>query len=444
MSTSITSTAAAAQLRYHGAMQRACDVVILGAGHNGLVAATLLARAGRRVLVLEEKPVIGGAARTERPFLRAPGLGTSTGAYLLGLVPPELLETMGVDLPLIRRDPHYFLPTTGNRFLLFGSDQAAMQRQFLEHFSSQDWEAYLALQEEIAQLREDIAPTWLQEPLSIEETAERYVRTALRKTFVSLCRGSVGAYLERFGFRSDLVKAMYAVTDGFSGLHGTWDTPGTGMNFLIHNLCRLPGAGGTWMIVRGGMGEVTRRFAEAAQNAGATIEVGRGVVEIRVERGVTRGVRLADGEEIQAPVVVCNADPFRMRALVGEDQLPREYNERLNRMEKDGTTLKVNLALAGLPRFRCLPEDRGQHGATIHLLPEEGEVIASLTSSYQAVCEGKLPEFPTIEWYIHTTVDPSLQDTEGHHNSALFVQWVPYQLAGTTWEAQEERYVRHL
>ncbi|MDW8249843.1 MAG: NAD(P)/FAD-dependent oxidoreductase, partial [Myxococcales bacterium] len=419
-------------------MQRACDVVILGAGHNGLVAATLLARAGRRVLVLEEKPVIGGAARTERPFLRAPGLGTSTGAYLLGLVPPELLETMGVDLPLIRRDPHYFLPTTGNRFLLFGSDQAAMQRQFLEHFSSQDWEAYLALQEEIAQLREDIAPTWLQEPLSIEETAERYVRTALRKTFVSLCRGSVGAYLERFGFRSDLVKAMYAVTDGFSGLHGTWDTPGTGMNFLIHNLCRLPGAGGTWMIVRGGMGEVTRRFAEAAQNAGATIEVGRGVVEIRVERGVTRGVRLADGEEIQAPVVVCNADPFRMRALVGEDQLPREYNERLNRMEKDGTTLKVNLALAGLPRFRCLPEDRGQHGATIHLLPEEGEVIASLTSSYQAVCEGKLPEFPTIEWYIHTTVDPSLQDTEGHHNSALFVQWVPYQLAGTTWEAQEE------
>jgi phytoene dehydrogenase-like protein len=444
MVTSITGTAAAAQLRYHGAMQRACDVILLGAGHNGLVAATLLARAGRSVLVLEEKPVIGGATRTERPFARAPGLGTSTGAYLLGLMPPELLAKMEVDLPLLRRDPHYFLPTTGDRFLLFGSNQEAMKRQFLEHFSLQDWDAYLALQQEIAQLREDIAPTWLQEPLSIEETAERHVRTALRKTFVSLCRGSVGAYLERFGFRSDLVKAMYAVTDGFSGLHGTWDTPGTGMNFLVHNLCRLPGADGTWMIVRGGMGEVTRRFAEAARKAGAVIETGRGVAEILVEGGVTRGVRLADGEEVRAPVVVCNADPFRMRALVGKERLPQEYNERLDAMEKDGTTMKVNLALSGLPRFRCLPEDRGQHGATIHLLPDEGEVLASLASTYRAVCEGKLPEFPTIEWYIHTTVDPSLQDAEGRHNSALFVQWVPYELAGTTWEDQEERYVRHL
>jgi phytoene dehydrogenase-like protein len=440
----MTGTAGAAQLRYDGVMQRACDVIILGAGHNGLVAATLLARARRNVLVLEEKAVVGGAARTEHPFPQVPGLRTSTGAYLLGLMPPELLARMEVDLPLLRRDPHYFLPTTGNRYLLFGSDQEATHRQFLEHFSPEDWTAHLALQQEISQLREDIAPTWLQEPLSIEETAERHVRTALRKTFVSLCRGSIGAYLDRFGFKSDLLKAMYAVTDGFSGLHGTWDTPGTGMNFLVHNMCRLPGSDGTWMIVQGGMGEVTRRFAEAARKAGAVIETDQAVVQILAEGGATRGVRLASGEEILAPVVVCNADPFRLRALVGAERLPASYNERLDGMEKDGTTMKVNLALSGLPQFRCLPENRGQHGTTIHLLPEEGEVMASLASTYQAVCEGKLPEFPTIEWYIHTTVDPTLQDAQGHHNSALFVQWVPYALAGTTWEAQEERYVRHL
>ena len=106
-----------------------------------------------------------------------------------------------------------------------------MQQQFTAFFSEADWQANLALQEELTQLREDIAPTWLEEPLSIEETAEKYVRSHLKSTFVDLCRKSVGEYLDRFDFKSDLVKAMYAVTDGFTGVFGTWDTPGTGMNF---------------------------------------------------------------------------------------------------------------------------------------------------------------------------------------------------------------------
>src|SRR5690606_8990332 len=114
---------------------------------------------------------------------------------------------------------------------------------------------------------EDLAPSWLREPDSVEETAERYVRPGLRKAFIDLCRGSVGAYLERFDFQSNLIKAMYAVTDGFSGLSGGWDTQGSGHNFLVHNMCRLPGADGTWMMVQGGMGTVTQQLAEAAQKA---------------------------------------------------------------------------------------------------------------------------------------------------------------------------------
>lgn len=119
-------------------MSRQVDVILCGAGHNGLVAAILLARAGLQVLVLEERGQVGGACKTERPFAKAPELGTSTGAYLLGLVPPELLTTLQLELPLRRRDPHYFLPTTGNRYLLFGSDREAMRAQFLSFFSEAD------------------------------------------------------------------------------------------------------------------------------------------------------------------------------------------------------------------------------------------------------------------------------------------------------------------
>jgi phytoene dehydrogenase-like protein len=426
------------------ATRERADVVICGAGHNGLVAAVLLARQGLQVLVLEEKSTVGGAAKTEHPFAKAPQLGVSTGAYLLGLMPPELLTKLAIDLPLKRRDPHYFLPTTGDRYLLFGSDQAAMRAQFLSFFSEADWRANQALQEEIAQLRDDVAPTWLQEPLSIEGTAEKFVRPALRQIFIDLCRGSIGAYLERFAFKSDLLRAMYAVTDGLSGLCGGWDTPGSGMNFLVHNMCRLPGSDGTWMIVEGGMGTVTQRIADAARAAGANIQTSCKVDRILHTAGAVTGVALTDGREIDAKVVLVNADPFRMRDLVGAHSLPADYNRRLDNYRRDGSTFKVNLALKGLPKFTCLPEDRGQYGPTIHLLPDEAEVIESLRHGFAEVQAGRLAPFPTIEWYIHTTVDPSLRDPQGNHNAALFVQWVPYQLSESSWEVEEERYTRHL
>jgi phytoene dehydrogenase-like protein len=419
------------------------DVIVVGAGHNGLVAAALLARRGLSVTVLEEKATIGGACKTEYPFRTAPRLGMSTGAYLLGLMPPELLQELELELPLKRRDPHYFLPTTGKRYLLFGSNERELKRQFQEFFSEADWNANQAMNAELAQMREDLAPSWLLPPLPLEETAERFLRPALREAFVRLCRGSAREYLERFGFQSDLVKAMYAVTDAFSGLDGGYDTQGTGMNLLVHNMCRLPGSGGTWMIVGGGMGTVTQQLATVVRKSGADIRVNAKVASIRTDGGVVKGVVLEGGEELSAPVVVSNADPFRTLKLVDARALPASYRARVDAMSAPGTTLKVNLCLKGLPRFTCLPENRGQFGPTIHLLPEE-DVLGALARAYADTKAGRLTPFPSIEWYIHSTVDPSIQDAEGHHNSALFVEWVPEQPAGSTWDKEEARYVQQL
>jgi phytoene dehydrogenase-like protein len=420
------------------------DLAIIGAGHNGLVAAVMLARQGLKVLVLEEKATIGGAAKTEYPFANAPKLGTSSGAYLFGIMPPELIAKLQARFTLIRRDPHYFLPTTDRRYLLFGSDVRAMRQQFLAFFSERDWDAHQALTQEIAQLREDLAPSWLEEPLSLHHTADRYLRPALRDTFITLVTHPVEHYLSRFGFQSDLLLAMYAVTDGFPGLHGGFGTAASGMNFLVHNMCRLPGSDGTWMLVEGGMGSISKELARLAIEAGVRIWTAAGVQQITICGGRVVGVVLKDGREIDATVVISNADPFRMRALVGREHFPTAFNAKLDHFKRTGTTLKVNLALDKLPTFRCLPQNCGQHNATIHLLPQEQDVMRHLSKAFEQAQAGELPDFPCIEWYMHTPADPTLQDDEGRHNAAFFVQWVPYELKHKSWDAEEGRYVQHL
>ncbi|EFA76860.1 hypothetical protein PPL_09612 [Heterostelium album PN500] len=354
------------------------DVLVVGAGHNGLVNSTFLSRAGLKVLQVEDKDLIGGCTKTEHPFKKVPGMGASTGAYLLGLMPPELVKKLGIEITPMRRDPHYFMPTTDGRYLLFGSDKVEMKRQFLQFFSEQDWDANERMNAELDLMREDVAPAWLQEPLSVEETAERFVRPALRTAFVNLCRGTARQYVERFGFKSELLVGI------------------------------------------------------------------RGVSRLIIQNERVYGAELKDGTKVFAPIVVINADPFRMLDLIGKQNLSRDYLTRIDRYRRDGMTMKVNLCLKALPKFTCLPENRGQYGTTTHILPPGDNVVEKIEKSYAQACAGILPEFPTIEWYTHTPIDPSIQDREGHHNAALFVQWVPYEIKGSSWEAEEERYVKHL
>jgi phytoene dehydrogenase-like protein len=399
------------------------DVVIIGTGHNGLVAGVLLARAGLSVTMLEAREVIGGATRTERPFPKVPGLQHSTGSYLLGLMPPELMRTLEIDIPVVRRDPHYFLPTPGSSYLLAGSERIDNGI-----YSDADRAADAAMQAELAMLREDLAPAWLRAPGSVEETAAEFIRPALRSVFLDLVRGSVLDYLKRFDFESELLLSMYAVTDGLSGINAGPDDPGTGHNFLVHNMCRLPGADGTWMIARGGMGSVSRILAEKFRSFGGTIEVSAPVASLSLAGGSVDGVHLADGRFFGARVVLGACDPFELMRIAGDD-FPAELGEKMRANRRTGTTMKVNLALAGLPTFSCLPPGTpSPFGSTIHLLPGSDGVqpLARLRRMWEQVQSGQLPDEPTIEWYLHTTVDPSLQDEAGHHSSALFVQSVPY------------------
>lgn len=414
--------------------------VVVGAGHNGLVAATLLARWGWQVWVVERDQVVGGACRTEYPFAAAPELGASTGAYLLGAMPPEVIEELGLALPLIRRDPHYFLPTLDGRYLEVGSSGIGGTLRLDAH----DRRALDAYEAELAALREDLAAAWLSEPASVEAIADRFVRRELRQVFLDLVRGSAGAYLDRFGFRCTELEAMALVTDAFPGLCGTVDTPGSGANLLVHQMCRLPGSDGTWMVVAGGMGTVTARLAALATDAGVRLLTGHEVAAIRHDGEQVAGVSLDDGTDLDASVVVVNADPFRLRELVGPGALGAEFEARIDAYRaRPGTTLKVNLALADLPRFAALPEPQGQHGATIHLLPERHD-RDGLRACFAQAAAGELPADPPIELYIHTATDPSLRDPQGRHSAALFVQWVPPEPAAGSWAALADRYVDHL
>jgi len=196
------------------------------------------------------------------------------------------------------------------------------------------------------------------------------------------------------------------------------------------------------------MGTVTQALATTARAAGARIRTSCPVTTITAEGGQATGVITGDGEQVRSRAVLCSTDAFRIPALLGE-QAPLGLVDRVRdwAVRSPGQTMKVNLALSALPRFAALPEPKGQHGTTVHLLPPpaaDGSVLTALREAFAAAAAGRVDGVPPLEWYLHSTVDPFMRDEAGNHSSALFVQGVPHEPAGSTWAVEKAGYVERL
>jgi phytoene dehydrogenase-like protein len=428
------------------------DAVVVGGGHNGLVSAAYLARAGLDVLVLERRDVLGGAAVTEALW---PGYQVSTAAYLVSLLQPRIVRDL--DLPrhgyeILPKDPPYFSPRLDGRHFFMWRDLAKTCAE-IARLSQRDAERYPAYEEMLDRVTAFVEPLLLEPPPSLaaddpEAVADwaRFigrVQGLPRRELAELLRiftASVADLLDAW-FESDALKAALA-TDGVIGAAAGPRTPGTAYVLLHHQMGRAAGSRGLWGFVRGGTGAVSRAIASAAQEAGAEIRTGAAVERVLIQHGRATGVVLAGGEEIRGRVVVSNADPKRtLLGLVGREHLPDDLAAEVDGWKIEGVSFKLNLAVGELPSWRALPGTAlgPQHRGTMHVAPS----VDYIERAWDDAKYGRTSAEPMIEVGIPTAYDPSLAPP-GKQLVSLFVQYAPYRLAEGSWEAERARFVERV
>ena len=412
------------------------DVIVIGAGHNGLVAAAYLAAAGRRVLVLERRGVVGGCVVTEEPW---PGFKVSTASYVNSLFRPEIVRELDLarhGFAMLPRSPSSFTPLPDGRFLLMGPDKAMTARE-VGKFSARDARAlprFEAMLERVAAL---VEPTLMETPpdpwSASPKTLVRLARLAWRfralgrdgRGAVEILTGAANAILDRW-FESEVLKTTLA-TDAIIGAFATPSMQGTAYVLFHHVMGECDGVRGVWGYVRGGMGALSNAIAAAAMAHGAEIRVDAPVARILVEHGRAVGVVLANGDEHRAPRVVSNLDAHAtfIRLLHGED-LPDEFVDAVRHLDYASASCKINLALSEAPEFTCLP-GRGvgpQHHGTIHICPDR----TYIERAYDRAKYGYVSEHPVIEATLPSALDDSLAPA-GQHVMSMFTQYFPYALA---------------
>jgi phytoene dehydrogenase-like protein len=424
----------------HSALHMAhYDVIVIGGGHNGLVNAAYLARAGRKVLVLERRHVVGGAAVTEEVF---PGFKFSVCSYVVSLLRPEIIRELELPrhgLEILPLDGT-FTPMPNGDYLWRVNDHAKTRREIARH-SKVDAEAYDEYGKAMVDMGRFVKPILNMtppDPTSLDPRGLMQLLTLGRRfqalsdddkyNQIQLMTMSAVDFLDQW-FETDVLKATMSA----SGIIGTFlgvRSPGTAYVLLHHYMGEIDGAFRSWGLSRGGTGAISNAIAGAAREAGVEIRTETSVSKIIVKDGTAVGVVLDDGDYLTCQVVSSSVDPnLTFLQMVGAEHLPDEFVSDVRRYKFRGSSGKVNLALDALPDFTCLPGPGAHLRGAVSISPS----IEYMERAYDEAKYGRYSRRPYIDVVIPSLTDPSVAPP-GKHVMSCFVQYAPYHLKEGTWD----------
>ena len=421
------------------------DAIVIGGGHNGLTCAAYLARAGKKVVVLERRHVLGGAAVTEEVF---PGFKFSVCSYVVSLLRPEIIREL--DLPshgmeLLPLDGT-FTPMPNGDYLWRVNDHYKTRREIARHsrVDAEAYEEYGKAMVEMGRFAKPILsmtppdptsldPRGLLELLSIGKRF-RAMRAHDRVNQIQLLTMGAVDFLDQW-FETDVLKATMSA----SGIIGTFlgvRSPGTAYVLLHHYMGEIDGSFRSWGLSRGGTGAVSNAIAAAARGFGAEIRTEAPVERIVTKNGTAIGVALKNGDELAADVVLSSVDPHNtFMKFMDPKELPADFVDALRHYKYRGSSGKVNLALDGLPDFTCLPGYGPHLRGAISVSPS----VDYMERAYDDAKYGRFSRHPYMDVVIPSLTDPSVAPP-GKHVMSCFVQYAPYHLRESTWDEQREAF----
>ena len=424
------------------------DLIVVGGGHNGLVTAAYLARAGVKVLVLERREVLGGACVTEELW---PGYKVSTAAYVNSLLRPEIIRDLDLKrhgFKMLPRNPSSFTPFPDGRSLMLGPNKSLTQRE-VSKFSTKDAAALPKYEQMLERVAAFIEPTliqtppnpWSFKPRNLLQLAKLGLAFAKLGTdgqkAIEILTGAATPILDRW-FESEQLKVTLA-TDAVIGAMASPSMPGTAYVLFHHVMGECDGIRGVWGYVRGGMGGISNAIASAALEAGAEIHTSSEVTRMLVKNGEATGVARKNGSEIRARRVASGADAHvTFLKLLGGQDLPPDFVEEVRNIDYSSASLKINISLSELPDFKAVPGTTAglQHRGTIHISP----TMQYIERAYDNAKYGCPSEYPIIEATIPSVLDDTLAP-EGKHVMSMFTQYFPYKLApGLSLQEEKEKY----